>query len=77
MQTIRLRVNDKTYKHLMWFLDRFNKEEIQVIREDDTFISIQEYLKKELEKIENGTAEFVSIDQLDNELETTIKKYEA
>jgi len=60
----------------MWFLGRFKKEEIQVIMENDEFISIQEYLKKELEKIENGTAKFVSIDQLDNELETTIKKYE-
>lgn len=77
MQTIRLRVNDKIYKYLMWFLRRFNKEEIQVIRETDEFLSIQEYLNKELEKIENGTAEFTNIDQLDNELETTIKTYEA
>ena len=77
MQTIRLRVNDKIYKHLMWFLRRFNKEEIQVIRENNEFLSIQEYLNKELEKIENGTAEFMNIDQLDDELETTIQNYEA
>ncbi len=76
MQTIRLRVDDKIYKHLMWFLRRFNKEEIQVIRETNEFLSIQEYLNKELEKIENGTAEFTSIDQLDSELETTIQNYE-
>ncbi len=60
----------------MWFLRRFNKEEIQVIRETNEFLSIQEYLNKELEKIENGTAEFTSIDQLDSELETTIQNYE-
>lgn len=77
MQTIRLRVNDRIYKNLMWFLARFNKEEIQLIRENDEFLSIREYLNKELEKIENGTSEFVSIDQLDNELENTIRKYEA
>ncbi len=77
MQTIRLRVNDKIYDRLMWFLERFNKEEIQVIRENDEFVSVREYLTKELEKIENGTAKFVSIDDLDNELETTIKKHEA
>lgn len=77
MQTIRLRVNDKIYKHLMWFLSRFNNEEIQLIREDAEFISIQDYLKNELEVVENGTAEFISIEQLDNELETTIKKHEA
>lgn len=77
MQTIRLRVNDKIYDRLMWLLERFNKEEIQVIRENDEFVSVREYLTKELEKIENGTAKFVSINDLDNELETTIKKHEA
>ena len=76
MQTIRLRVNDKIYKNLMWFLSRFNKEEIQLIRENNEFLSIQEYLIKELEKIETGTSEFISIDQLENELENTIQKYE-
>ena len=77
MQTIRLRVNDKIYDRLMWLLERFNKEEIQVIKENDEFVSVREYLTKELEKIENGIAKFVSIDELDNELETTIKKHEA
>ena len=76
MQTIRLRVNDKIYKNLMWFPRRF-KEEIHVIRETDEFLSIQEYLNEELEKIENGTAGFSSIDQLDNELEATNQNYEA
>ncbi len=73
MQTIRLRVNDKIYKNLMWFLGHFNKEEIQLIRENDEFISIKEYLNKELEKIETGTSEFISIDQLDDGLEAIIK----
>ena len=77
MQTIRLRVNDKTYKHLMWFLGRFNKEEIQFINESNEFISVQEYLRKELDKVEDGSAEYISIDQLNDLLEDTIKKYEA
>lgn len=77
MQTIRLRINDKIYKHLMWLLSRFTTDEIQVIREDDEFISVSEYLRKELAEIENGTTEFVSIDYMDNELDKTLKKYEA
>jgi hypothetical protein len=76
MQTIRLRVNDRIYKNLMWFLNRFSKEEIQVISENDEFMSIQDYLNEELAKIENGTAAFISIDQLDDELEMTIRSYE-
>jgi len=77
MQTIRLIVNDKIYKHLMWFLRRFNKEEIQVISENNEFISISEYLNEELEKIENGSAGFTSVNQLEDDLETTIRHHEA
>jgi hypothetical protein len=77
IQTIRLWVNDKIFDRLMWLLKCFTKEEIQVIRENDEFLSVREYLTKELEKIENGTAEFVSIDELDNVLETAINKHES
>ncbi|MBA9078434.1 hypothetical protein FHS90_003162 [Rufibacter quisquiliarum] len=29
MQTTRLRVNEKVYQHLMWFLRKFTKEELR------------------------------------------------
>lgn len=76
MQTIRLRVNDSIFQQLMWFLKRFGKNEIEVITENEEYLSIREYLKKELENIENGTAEFISFNQLDEELESTIREYE-
>jgi hypothetical protein len=60
----------------MWFLKRFGKNEIEVINENEEYLSVQEYLKKELENMENGTAEFVSFNELDQELEATIRKYE-
>lgn len=77
MQTIRLRVSNKIYKQLMWFLERFKKDEIQIIKEDSEFISVQEYLNSELYKVENNKADFISLDQLDQELDNTIRKYEA
>lgn len=76
MQTIKLRIHESVYTQLMWLLKRFNKNEIEVISETDEFISIQEYLKEELKTIESGEAEFINIEQLDSELESTIKKYE-
>jgi len=77
MQTIRLRVNDKIYKNLMWLLSRFNREEIQVIEENDEFLSVCQYLEKELVNLENGNVDFIGIDQLNEDLEATINKYEA
>lgn len=76
IQTIRLRVNDSIFQPLMWFLKRFGKNEIEIIYENEEYLSVQEYLKKELATIENGTAEFISFNELDQELEATIGKYE-
>ena len=76
MKTIKLKINDRVYKHFMWFLERFKKDEIQVIKEDDNYLSVKEYLNKELKEIENGNAEFISLDQLDQELEDTIQTHE-
>ena len=77
MQTIRPKVNNDAYKHLMWFLTKFKKEELQIIKEDDEFVSVQKYLQDELRSIENGSAEFVSVDELNAELEASIKQYES
>ncbi len=76
MQTIRLRVNDKIIKNLMWFLGKFSKTEIQIINEDNEFLTVQHYLQQELKKIENGKVEFISLDKLDSNLENTIQNYE-
>ncbi len=77
MQTIRLRVNDKIFKNFMWLLSRFDKEEIQVVKENHEFLSIQQYLESELNNIETNKAEFIDIDRLDKDLDATIRKYEA
>ena len=77
MQTIRLRVNDKVYKNLIRFLSKFSKDEVEVIQENDTFLSIQQYLEKELASVEEGTAKYTSIEALENRLDDTIRKNEA
>jgi hypothetical protein len=77
MQTIRLRVNDKVYKNLIRLLSKFSKEEIQVIEENETYLSIQQYLEKDLTSVEDGSAEYTSIEELENRLDATIRKNEA
>lgn len=76
MQTIRLRINEKIYNNLMWFLSRFNGEEIQIIEENEDYIAVKEYLEKELEKIDKDQTNFLTLDELDIELEKRISKYE-
>ncbi len=69
MQTIRLRVSNKIYSNLMWFLQGFKKDEIQVIKEDSEFMEVSAYLQQELEELEAGKAKLISIDELENDLE--------
>lgn len=60
----------------MWLLKRFSKDELEIIEEDEEFLSVQEGLKKSLEQVEKGNEEFIDLQQLDNDLEASIQKYE-
>jgi len=60
----------------MWFLGRFSKDEIQIEEETDQFISTRQYLEKELKAIEEGKAEYISVEQLNDDLETILKSHE-
>jgi hypothetical protein len=60
----------------MWFLGRFSEDEIQIEEVNDHFVSTRQYLEKELNIIEEGKAEFISIDQLNDDLEAILKSHE-
>lgn len=77
MQTIRLRVNDRIYKNLISLLRKFNREDIEVIEEDDSYLATQQYLEKELSTVEDGHAEYIDIEELEKSLDETLRKYEA
>ena len=77
MLTIRLRINENIAKHVLFFLRRFSKEEIEIIEEDAQFLEVKKYLDEELAHIESGNAEFIDINELNKELENTLKKYDA
>ncbi|MBN1200039.1 MAG: hypothetical protein JXA23_11850 [Bacteroidales bacterium] len=76
MHTIRLNISDSIYQKVIRFLGNFNPDEIQVIQENRNFLSIQQYLQDELNKVEEGTAEYINLEQLNHDLESTIKQYE-
>ncbi len=68
MHTIQLKISDKVYDKFLWLLSKFTKDEIEIINEEQDFISTQKYLQKELEEIENGQAKFISQKELEKRL---------
>jgi len=76
MRILKIRVSDNIYHNLIWFLKRFEKDEIQVVSEDNEFLSVQAYMENELQKVAEGSAEYISLEELDNDSEKTIQRHE-
>ncbi|HUH74501.1 MAG TPA: hypothetical protein VLZ75_08840 [Chitinophagales bacterium] len=73
MQTVKIRVNEKSHDELMSFLSKFNKSEVEIISE---FLEVKNYLNAELNEILNGQAIFIDIDEAETRLESIIEKHE-
>ena len=72
MHTIRLKISDKVYDKFLWLLSKFNKEEVEIISDNQDFLTTQIYLHKELEEIQNDSASFLSQDEFENRLDEII-----
>lgn len=73
MKTVKLEISNKIYDKVLALLQQFNPEDVKIIDENS---SVKKYLAKELEDIDNGTAEFFSLEELDKVLEERISNYE-
>jgi hypothetical protein len=76
MHTLRLKISDKVFERLVWFLSKFSKEEVEIINEDTEFFENQKYLENELGEIIKGQANFIEIDEAEARLENIIKSHE-
>jgi len=73
MKTIKLEVNSKIYDKILWFLSQFDSKDVKIV---STISEEKKYLTDELESIDKGDAQFISVDELDAVLEERISKYE-
>lgn len=72
MYSLRLKVNNSIYLEVLEILSKFKKEDIEVVEENNQYLSIKEYLENELKQIQSGKAQYVSIDELNSYLEERI-----
>ena len=76
MESIRLGYSSDEKLEILKTLSHFSPEDYPKVLEDDVFWENKFKLDLELEKIHNGTAQFVSFEELDEILEVTISKFE-
>ena len=76
MENIHLKVSTReAYKDLMEFLEKFDKNELEIIPDSD-FEKQKANLQKELEAIEEGNSDLMDIEEYDSYLEKVINEYE-
>lgn len=76
MHSIKLKIDDKIYEPLLWFLKKFSKDELEIIEEDNEMLENQQYLESELKEIVEGSATFYSIDEVEQRLDKVIARHE-
>jgi len=76
MHTLKLNINDLVYDKFIGLLNKFQKDEVEIVSDDIDFQSAKKYLQTELDEINSGKAKFLSEDEFDLSLEKILKKYE-
>lgn len=76
MKTIKIKVNNEVFNHFLWFLNRFSKDEIEII-EIEKYDRVKEEVVKDLESALVNPEKYISLGELDTILEDTLKKYGA
>jgi hypothetical protein len=76
METIRLEFQPNIKTKILELLSSFSSDELKIVPERPTFEDEKRMLQSRIDKINDGTAQFVSFEELDQYLEETISKYE-
>lgn len=76
MHSVKLKIDDKIYEQLLWFLKKFSKDELEIIEEDNEMLENRHYLERELKEIVEGNASFYSIDEVEQRLDKVIARHE-
>jgi len=71
MRTIQLKISDKVYDKIMWLLNKFSKDEVEIVCDND-FLTNKEYLQKELDEISEGKAALISQSEFEDRLDQII-----
>ena len=76
METIRLEFQPNIKAKILELLSSFSSDELKIVQEDPDFDRNKRKLDLELAKINNGTAEFCSADELDQMMDKIFIEYD-
>lgn len=73
MDTLHIKIKNKeAYDHLMWFLNKFESGELEILKTKDSFNATQQELQSELDEIDSERSTLLDLEEMDRELEKII-----
>lgn len=76
MQTLTIKISDKVYGKVLWFLSKFSKEEIEILSDEGSYVDAAVYLENELNEMMSGKASYHSLEEFNDQLEDAIREHE-
>ena len=76
METLTIQFKSNIKAKILELLHSFPSNELKIVNDDPVFAANKKMLDIALEKVNNGTAECCTIDELDEFLEKALSEYE-
>jgi hypothetical protein len=76
MHTIKLKIDDLIYDELIRHLEKFSKDQVEIVIDEPNFTETKKYLDAELDEITSGKAKFLTVNEAEQRLENLIRKHE-
>lgn len=72
MHTIQLKISDKVYDKFIWLLNKFSKDEVEIVESDANFYANKLYIEKQLKEINEGRATYLTQEEFEKRLDDII-----
>ncbi len=72
MHTIQLKISDKVYDKFIWLLNKFSKDEVEIVENDSNFYANKQYIENQLKEINEGRATYLSQEEFEKRLDDII-----
>ena len=72
MHTIQLKISDKVYDKFIWLLNKFSKDEVEIVENDSNFYANKRYIENQLKEINEGRATYLSQEEFEKRLDDII-----
>ena len=68
MHTIQLKISDKVYDKFIWLLNKFSKDEVEIVENDSNFYANKRYIENQLKEINEGRATYLTQEEFEKRM---------